>query len=59
MIKESSKTKEELELEQKLKAMEKELEHEKLPTRALNTLIDTADCSGCLGSSLFDFSDGE
>jgi ferritin len=43
MSKESSKTSQELELEQKLKALEKELEHEKLRTKALNTLIDVAE----------------
>jgi len=43
MSKESSKTSQELELEKKLKALEKELEHEKLRTKALNTLIDVAE----------------
>lgn len=43
MTKESNKTPQELELEQKLKILEKDLEHEKLRTRALNTMIDIAE----------------
>jgi transposase len=43
MSKESSKPQQERELEQKLKILEKELEHEKLRTRALNTMIDIAE----------------
>ncbi len=43
MTKESIKSKQELELEQKLKILEKELEHEKLRTRALTTMIDIAE----------------
>lgn len=43
MAKESLKTPHEIELEQKLKELEKELEFEKLRTRALNTMIDVAE----------------
>jgi len=43
MTKESSKTRQELDLEKKLKILEKDLEHEKLRTRALNTMIDIAE----------------
>lgn len=41
--KESRKTPQERELEQKLKTLEQELEHEKLRTKALNTLKDIAE----------------
>lgn len=43
MSKEDSKPQQERELEQKIKNLEKELEHEKLRTRALNTMIDIAE----------------
>jgi transposase len=43
VTKESRKTPQERELEQKLKTLEQELEYEKLRTKALNTLIDIAE----------------
>lgn len=43
MAKEDSKPQQERELEQKIKILEKELEHEKLRTRALTTMIDIAE----------------
>ncbi|MCC7318630.1 MAG: hypothetical protein IT219_08850 [Bacteroidales bacterium] len=43
MSKEDSKPQQERELEQKIKILEKELEHEKLRTRALTTMIDIAE----------------
>lgn len=43
VAKEISKTPQEHELEQKLKALEKELAYEKLRTKALNTMIDIAE----------------
>lgn len=43
MAKETGKTAHELELEKKVKELEKMLEHEKLRTMALNTMIDIAE----------------
>jgi len=43
LTKESNKPLQERELEQKLKTLERELEYEKLRTKALNTLIDIAE----------------
>ena len=43
MTKESQKTPRERELEQKVKQLEKELEHEKLRTLALDTMINIAE----------------
>lgn len=43
MKKESEKTKQELELEAKVRELEKTLEYERLKTLALNTMIDIAE----------------
>jgi transposase-like protein len=43
VAKEINKTPQEQELEQKLKALEKDLAYEKLRTKALNTMIDIAE----------------
>ncbi len=43
MAKETKKTKKELELEQKVKKLEEQLEYEKLRSLALNTMIDIAE----------------
>jgi len=43
MTKESSKTRQELELEQEIKFLKKDLENEQLRTRALNIMIDIAE----------------
>jgi len=43
MLKESNKSKQEVELESKLKKLESELAYERLRTEALNTMIDIAE----------------